>query len=121
MYLSLIVLQLVLAFVAPGVKQQGLPVSALGGKTLEYHCNAYSALYITLAIIGGAHYTGYFNLAEIVDLYGPLMTIATISGFALAAGVYIVSPGYRMSGNVIYDYFMGASLNPRIGIVDIKM
>merc|ERR1711939_1103932 len=26
-----------------------------------------------------------------------------------------------MSGNVIYDYFMGSSLNPRIGIVDIKM
>jgi len=26
-----------------------------------------------------------------------------------------------MSGNVIYDFFMGAPLNPRIGIMDLKM
>lgn len=26
-----------------------------------------------------------------------------------------------MSGNLIYDYFMGSTLNPRIGKVDIKM
>jgi len=26
-----------------------------------------------------------------------------------------------MSGNWIYDYFMGSTLNPRIGSVDIKM
>lgn len=28
---------------------------------------------------------------------------------------------HRMSGNLLYDYFMGACLNPRIGHVDLKM
>lgn len=27
----------------------------------------------------------------------------------------------RMSGNIFYDYFMGSILNPRIGILDLKM
>lgn len=121
LYLSLIGLQLILAFTAPGVVQQGLPVSRLGGKTLTYHCNAYSSLYMTIAIVGAAHFSGIFNLADIIDLYGPLLTIATISGFTLAAVVYVLGEKYRMSGNLIYDYFMGSSLNPRIGIVDIKM
>lgn len=105
----------------PGVKQQGLPVSSLGGKTLTYNCNAYTSLYATVAIVGAAHFAGIFNLADIIDLYGPLLTIATMSGFTLAAVVYVLGEKYRMSGNLIYDYFMGSSLNPRIGSVDIKM
>ncbi|SCV74071.1 BQ2448_6503 [Microbotryum intermedium] len=121
LYFSLISLQLFLAFVMPGVQQRGPPVSSLGGKTLVYHCNAYTSLYATVAIVGALHYTGVFNLADIIDLYGPLFTIAQLSGFGLAAIVYITGERYRMSGNVIYDYFMGSSLNPRLGSVDIKM
>lgn len=121
LYLSLIALQLLLAITMPGVQQQGLPVSSLGGRTLVYNCNAYTSLYATIAIVAFAHFQGYFNLADIIDLYGPLLTIANISGFVLAAVVYVTGEGYRMSGNLIYDYFMGSSLNPRIGSVDIKM
>ncbi|KAK4050112.1 C-24(28) sterol reductase [Microbotryomycetes sp. JL201] len=121
LYLSLIVIQTLLAFVAPGVKQEGLPVSSLGGRTLTYNCNAYSSLYVTLAIVGAAHYYGVFDLAEVINLFGPLMTMANIFGFALAAVTYVTGDGYRMSGNLIYDYFMGSTLNPRLGSVDIKM
>ncbi|KAK4058328.1 C-24(28) sterol reductase [Microbotryomycetes sp. JL221] len=121
LYLSLIAIQTALAFVAPGVQQEGLPVSALGGRTLMYNCNAYSSLYATLAIVGAAHHYGVFDLAEIIDLFGPLMTMATIFGFGLAAVTYVLGEGYRMSGNLIYDYFMGSTLNPRLGTVDIKM
>ena len=35
--------------------------------------------------------------------------------------MYVFGDNYRMSGNWIYDYFMGSTLNPRIGSVDIKM
>ncbi|GAA6064279.1 hypothetical protein JCM10212_000981 [Sporobolomyces blumeae] len=121
LYLSFLSLQLVLAFVMPGVTQQGLPVSSLGGKTLTYHCNAYSCVYTTAAVVALAHYLGYFNLSEVIDLYGPLLSVASISGFALALVVYVFGDNYRMSGNPIYDYFMGSTLNPRIGSVDIKM
>lgn len=121
LYLSLILLQLLLAFTMPGFTQEGLPVSSLGGKTLKYHCNAFVSLYATIAIVGSAHFTGIFNLADIIELYGPLLTVASITGFVLAAVIYILGDGYRMSGNLIYDYFMGSVLNPRLGPVDIKM
>ncbi|SCZ99184.1 BZ3500_MvSof-1268-A1-R1_Chr3-1g05861 [Microbotryum saponariae] len=121
LYFSLISLQLLLALIMPGVQQRGLPVSSLGGKTLVYSCNAYTSLYATIAIVGALHYTRVFNLADIIDLYGPLFTIAQLSGFGLAAIVYITGERYRMSGNIIYDYFMGSSLNPRLGSVDLKM
>lgn len=105
----------------PGLKQQGLPVSSLGGRTLTYNCNAYSSLYATIFIVGTLHLTGVFNIADIIDLYGPLLTISSIAGFTLAAVIYVTGEKYRMSGNLVYDYFMGSSLNPRIGSVDIKM
>ncbi|KAM0752194.1 ERG4/ERG24 ergosterol biosynthesis protein [Meredithblackwellia eburnea MCA 4105] len=121
LYFSFLTLQLILAFIMPGLKQQGLPVSALGGKTLTYNCNAYTSLYATLAIMASLQYFGIFNMADIIDLYGPLLTVASISGFSLAAVIYLFGDNYRMSGNLIYDYFMGSTLNPRIGSVDIKM
>lgn len=121
LYFSLIALQLVLAFTMPGVQQQGLPVASLGGKTLTYNCNALSSFYATVVIVGTAHFTGLFNLADIIDLYGPLLTVASMTGFILAAAVYATGERYRMSGSLIYDYFMGSTLNPRIGSVDIKM
>ncbi|GAA5912614.1 delta(24(24(1)))-sterol reductase [Sporobolomyces salmoneus] len=121
LYLSFLSLQLVLAFILPGVTQQGLPVSSLGGKTLTYHCNAYSCVYSTVFIVYLAHHFHFFHLSEIIDLYGPLLSVASISGFLLAGVVYLFGDNYRMSGNWIYDYFMGSTLNPRIGNVDIKM
>lgn len=127
LYFSLLALQLVLAFTMPGIKQQGLPVSSLGGKTLTYNCNALASFYATMIIVATAHFTGVFRLSEIIGLYGPLLTIANMTGFTLAGVVFTLGNGftpgggYRMSGNFIYDYFMGATLNPRIGPVDIKM
>jgi len=53
------------------------------------------------------------------------MSVAMIWGFAVSFGAYFwaVARGeqMRMSGNFIYDVFMGAALNPRIGPVDLKM
>lgn len=121
LYLSLILLQLLLAFTMPGFIQEGLPVSSLGGKTLKYNCNAFVSLYATIIIVGTCHFTSIFNLADIIELYGPLLTVASITGFVLAGIIYILGDGYRMSGNLIYDYFMGSILNPRLGSVDIKM
>ncbi|GAA5982914.1 hypothetical protein JCM11641_002625 [Rhodosporidiobolus odoratus] len=123
LYLTLFAIQLFFAFVMPGVVQKGLPLNHLGGKVLDYHCNAYTSLYATIAVIAGAHYfhLGGFDLGEIIDLYGPLLTVASISGFGLAVLTYVTGERYRMSGNLIYDYFMGSTLNPRLGDVDIKM
>lgn len=53
------------------------------------------------------------------------MTVGMIWGFAVSLGTYLIAVGtgtaMRMSGNFFYDVFMGASLNPRIGNIDLKM
>jgi len=90
-----------------------------------YKCNALTSLYATLVTAGVLHYTGIFRLTEIIDNFGHLMSVAMIWGFAVSFGMYYIAvwtnTQIRMSGNFIYDVFMGASLNPRIGPIDLKM
>ncbi|KAG8712389.1 C-24(28) sterol reductase [Ceratobasidium sp. 394] len=53
------------------------------------------------------------------------MTVAMIYGFVVSIAVHFITIArgeqMRMSGNFMYDFFMGACLNPRIGSVDLKM
>ncbi|KAF7370547.1 hypothetical protein MSAN_00686900 [Mycena sanguinolenta] len=120
-----IIFQLFLAWVMPGYQQEGLPVPSLNYKTLMYNCNALYSLYATMATAAVLHYTNIFRLTEILDNFGHLMSVAMICGFATSFGVYFwaVATGsqIRMSGNFIYDVFMGAILNPRIGPIDLKI
>ncbi|KAH9913921.1 ERG4/ERG24 ergosterol biosynthesis protein [Fomitopsis serialis] len=108
-YTGLITYQLFLASVVPGYMQEGLPVPSLGYKTLMYKCNAYGSIYISMITAAVLHTTGIFRMTEIIDNFGHLMTVAMIYGFASHVR------------NFIYDVFMGACLNPRIGPVDLKM
>ncbi|TFY77412.1 hypothetical protein EWM64_g6598 [Hericium alpestre] len=124
-YTGLIISQLAFAYVMPGYMQEGLPVPSLGYKTLIYNCNALLSVYSTIALAAMLHYYEIFRLTEIIDNYGHLMTVAMIYGFGVSFGTYFwtVARGeqMRMSGNFIYDVWMGAALNPRIGPVDLKM
>ncbi|KIK61797.1 hypothetical protein GYMLUDRAFT_42843 [Collybiopsis luxurians FD-317 M1] len=124
-YSGNIFFQLFLAWVMPGYMQEGLPVPSLGYKTLMYNCNALTSLYATMGTAAALHYTGIFRLTEIIDNYGHLMSVAMIWGFGVSFGMYFVAVAtgtqMRMSGNFVYDVFMGASLNPRIGPIDLKM
>ncbi|CAL1715031.1 unnamed protein product [Somion occarium] len=124
-YTGLIVYQLFLAWIVPGFMQEGLPVPSLGYKTLMYKCNAVGCIYITWITAAVLHYTGIFRLTEIIDNFGHLMTVAMIYGFGVSFGMYFLSIAtgnqIRMSGNFIYDVFMGACLNPRLGPIDLKM
>ncbi|TIB77366.1 hypothetical protein E3Q22_03094 [Wallemia mellicola] len=124
-YLGLMTMEFVLAVVMPGFKQKGLPVPSLKYKSLDYNCNALSCFYATLLISAGLHLTHTFRLSEIVDNFGPLMTVAIIVGYGCSLLIYVLTVLFgkplRMSGNFFYDFFMGASLNPRLLGVDIKM
>lgn len=90
-----------------------------------YNCNALTSLYATMGTAAALHYYGIFRLTEIIDNYGHLMSVAMIWGFGVSFGMYFVAIAtgtqMRMSGSFIYDVFMGASLNPRLGPVDLKM
>lgn len=53
------------------------------------------------------------------------MVTSMISGDIVSVVIYLWGvlggKSIRMSGNVFYDYFMGSILNPRLGILDLKM
>ena len=53
------------------------------------------------------------------------MIAAMITANAIAIAVYVgarvTGNAERRSGNVLHDFFMGAWLNPRIGMLDLKM
>lgn len=109
----------------PGVTGQGKPLRHEGGKQLQYYCSAYSSWLATLTITAALHGTGIFPLTTIIDEFGPLMSVAIISGFLCSVLVYaqaiVRGRTHRLTGSPIYDFFVGAELNPRIGILDFKM
>ncbi|ODQ67378.1 ERG4/ERG24 ergosterol biosynthesis protein [Nadsonia fulvescens var. elongata DSM 6958] len=109
----------------PGVTGYGLPLKHLGGKALPYFCNAVYSFYTTIVIALALHFTGVFPLYTIIDKFGEIMTVCIFTGFFFSFALYFftIATGaqHRMSGNFIYDVFMGANLNPRTGIIDWKM
>jgi delta24(24(1))-sterol reductase len=110
----------------PGVWAYGKPLRHEGGKQLKYYCSGYTSFYSTIAIVAGLHFSGVFPLYTIIDEFGPLLSVSILTGWLVAIVAYISALArgaqHRMSGNHVYDFFMGAELNPRMfGILDFKM
>lgn len=124
-YWTFFVLEALMYCYMPGVSNFGRPLRHEGGKRLPYYCSAYCSFYATLAIAVVLHVTRVFPLYTLIDEFGPIMSVAILSGFLNSFIVYIQAivrgRTHRLSGSPIYDFFMGAELNPRIGILDFKM
>lgn len=110
----------------PGVTVKGKPLPHEGGKQLSYYCSGLWSFYVTIVATSLLHYTGIFKLYTLIDDFGPLMSVAIISGYLLSLIFYVSAiyrgAEHRMTGYPIYDFFMGAELNPRIfGLLDFKM
>lgn len=109
----------------PGVLSYGRRLNHEGGKRLPYYCSAYSSFYTTIAVAAALHFTKIFPLYTLIDEFGSIMSVAILSGFINSFIVYIQAivrgRTLRMTGSTIYDFFVGAELNPRIGILDFKM
>lgn len=110
----------------PGVWAYGKPLPHMGGKQLPYYCSGVWSFYATIVLAATLHFTGIFPLYTILDEFGPLMSVAMISGYLVALVAYFSAlwrgAQHRMTGYPVYDFFMGAELNPRMfGILDFKM
>ncbi|KAI0134144.1 ergosterol biosynthesis ERG4/ERG24 family protein [Xylariales sp. AK1849] len=110
----------------PGFEAYGKPLPFAGGKQLKYHCSAYISFYVTIFVMAVLHGTGLFPIYTFLDEFGPIMSVAILSGFLCSFAAYFSALArgaqHRMSGYPIYDFFMGAELNPRMfGILDFKM
>ena len=125
-YWTFFIFQAVLYLTMPGVYSSGKPLPHEGGKQLRYYCNGVVSFYVTIAVALGLHFSGLFKLYTLIDDFGPLMSVAIISGFLVSivayASAFYRGAQHRMTGYHIYDFFMGAELNPRMfEWLDFKM
>ncbi|EPY23025.1 sterol C-24 reductase [Strigomonas culicis] len=121
---AFLLLEYVLTLVCPAIYVKGLPLPSENGARLTYKCNAVSAWYAVLVIAGVLHYTGVYPLQTLRHEFGHYVTAATVTADAIAVAVYIVGlrRPIRMTGNFIYDFFLGSGLNFGLpGNVDVKM
>lgn len=110
----------------PGVTTTGKPLPHEGGKSLVYYCSGIWSFYVTIVVAAALHVSGLFKLYTLIDEFGPLMSVAIITGFLVSFIAYFSalyrSAEHRMTGYPVYDFFMGAELNPRMfGLLDLKM
>jgi delta24(24(1))-sterol reductase len=125
LYFGFLALQLVLAWIMPGVTVEGLPVPSENGRRYRYRCNGAASWYATLLVVAVLHATGLVPLTALADHLGSVLTVAVIFADVVAVLTYVATLAAhketRMSGNVVYDFFMGAVLNPRLGSLDLKL
>lgn len=110
----------------PGIWVKGKSLEHEGGHQLNYYCSGPWSFYLTIIILATLHFTGVFKLYTVIDEFGPLLSVAIISGYLVSIIAYFSAlyrgAQHRMSGWFLYDFFMGAELNPRMfGILDFKM
>lgn len=125
-YWVFFIMQSIFYLTLPGVYTKGKPLPHMDGKQLTYFCNGAWAFYVTIAIGLVAHVTGVFKLYTLIDEFGPLMSVAILSGYLVSIVAYVSALArgaqHRMTGSILYDFFMGAELNPRaFQWLDFKM
>jgi protein-S-isoprenylcysteine O-methyltransferase Ste14 len=116
-------LQVILQIAAPGKVHEGVPLS--DGTCLKYKMNGWFSFWFTLGLVLLVVGLGWIPSTILYDQFGPLLT--TVNTFAFGFSVFLYLHGKaskrpeRTTGNVIYDYFMGSALNPRLGRFDLKL
>jgi hypothetical protein len=123
-YVAWFLAQVLLQALLPGRTAQG---TVLGdGSRLDYRMNGWLSFCITLGGLGLAVWMGWIPATLLYDHLGPLITVANIFTYLLALTLFFHGkvkrgPDEVVTGNPVYDYFMGTSLNPRIGGFDLKL
>lgn len=124
-YAAWFAFQLFLSILPTGTNHRGLPLKT--GKSLDYHCNGFSALvisvvsFVLLVLLG----------VPVAYVYEKFLALATASlAFSVVLSVFLYLRSFRVpkeelaaggnTGIFIYDFFIGRELNPRLGPVDLK-
>ncbi len=130
--------QLLLDLLLPGRAYKG--IVQRDGRRLVYRLNGFLSLCVTLLVLAGLLASGLVRGSVVVEQLGSLLVTAILFSYALAVFLYFYGTRYqppepiehavqappqaaekRSFGRVVYDYFMGTGLNPRIGKLDLKM
>ncbi|XP_064847192.1 delta(14)-sterol reductase LBR-like [Oncorhynchus masou masou] len=115
-----------LLYVLPvGKVVEGIPLK--NGEWLKYRMNTLHAFVLTVAALGAAVHQGV-DLGYIHSHFLQLAVSSLLFSVLLSVYLYVrsrwapqdqLAPGGN-SGSVIYDFFMGSELNPRIKGFDLK-
>ncbi|XP_038134026.1 delta(14)-sterol reductase LBR isoform X1 [Cyprinodon tularosa] len=97
------------------------------GRRLKYRTNGFFAVLVSAAVVAAAVYQGA-DLTYIHSHFLQLTTASFLIAMLLSIYLYVrsrsTSPDERAlggnSGNMIYDFFKGRELNPRIKEFDLK-
>ncbi len=115
--------QVLLQIYAPGKWVEGAELK--DGTKLKYKMNGWFTWWFTWTVLGGGVALGLYPATILADNFGSLMTVVTIFAFSLSFYLFRYGrknpKGEQISGGAGYDYFMGTSLNPRIGNFDWKL
>ena len=97
------------------------------GSQLKYKINGLYAYVISHILFAVGYYYFKLPVSFVYDHYLAFAMVSTVFSFALAVYLYSKSfaPGAVLalggnSGNVLYDWFIGRELNPRLGLFDWK-
>lgn len=109
---------------APGKWVEGTPLQ--DGTRLRYKLNGWFSWWTTWAVIAAGVATGLIPATILADQFGPLLTTVNILTYALAFFLYVHgrrhgTPHERVTGNPIYDFWLGTALNPRVRNFDFKL
>lgn len=103
---------------------EGTPL--VDGRRLKYRLNGFFAFVLTSAIVGTCLFWG-IELCYVYSHFLQFALAATV--FSVVLSVYLYARSLKAprdelspasSGNVVYDFFIGRELNPRIGAFDLK-
>jgi protein-S-isoprenylcysteine O-methyltransferase Ste14 len=115
--------QIALQIILPGKVVTGL--AQRDGLKLDYKLNGFLSLWVSLAALAGIYKAGIIRGSDVLAELGSLLSISILFAFAFALFLYLYgftsTRKEQRSGNLIYDYFMGTALNPRIGSFDLKL
>jgi 7-dehydrocholesterol reductase len=96
------------------------------GLRMRYTDNGLLAWAITHLAFLALLTSGWMRPGLVFDELGGMLVLTSLAGFAGALLVYIkgrVAPSGRdagTSGNVLFDFFWGVELHPRLGALDLK-
>ncbi|XP_030261419.1 delta(14)-sterol reductase LBR isoform X4 [Sparus aurata] len=120
-----VLLQALLYILPFGKLSEGMPLSS--GERLKYRTNGFFAITVSALAAAAAVYLGV-DLTYIHSHFLQLATATFLISVLLSAYLYVHScyaePAQLAlggnSGNVVYDFFKGRELNPRIKNFDLK-
>ncbi len=94
------------------------------GERPEYRINGLFSFVVTTALLLAAIKLELLSPRHVLGQLGPLLTVATLCAFLGAALCWVAGRRRahleRSTGNAIYDFYMGAMLNPTVGRHDVK-